>query len=252
MRAARPDEGTDEDFTMLKDKGITTILDLRSQTEIMKGSLTVDSHFPRCSCAEDTDSTGQHRHYIVSWTDSNALKLSLFWRASLYTQMQTIWYTMVYDRAVAKAKVRKLISKEIANPLGLLGCYKDLVVYCGEAIQQSLKLLSKPENAGALICCNLGKDRTGILVALLLHICGWSKEEICVDYAHTQEQIDASERMTHRAKTEFLAEFLTDPSFPTAEYSTMSDLIDFIVNKYGSMDQYLDSIQFNESCSEKN
>ena len=37
--------------------------------------------------------------------------------------------------------------------------------------------------------------------------------------------------MTHRAKTEFLASHLTDPSFPTAEYDTMSELIDFIVNK---------------------
>ena len=136
MRSGRPDEGTDDDFKTLKDNGITTFLDLRSKSEIMKGSLTIDSHFPRCSVTEDTDSTRQHRHYIVPWTECRPFLKSFFWRASFYTQMQMIWYMMIYGGAMTIAKVSAQLAKEIANPIGLLGCYKDLVVYSGEAIQQ--------------------------------------------------------------------------------------------------------------------
>ena len=49
-----------------------------------------------------------------------------------------------------------------------------------------LKLLCDPDNAGSLICCSHGKDRTGIVTALVLSVCGRSREEICEDYVKSQ------------------------------------------------------------------
>jgi len=50
----------------------------------------------------------------------------------------------------------------------------------------ALKLLTDPDNIPALINCAHGKDRTGVITALVLWCVGWSKEEIVADYAQSQ------------------------------------------------------------------
>ena len=42
----------------------------------------------------------------------------------------------------------------------------------------ALKLLTKKENLPAVFCCTIGKDRTGVLAALILHILGHSEQTI--------------------------------------------------------------------------
>lgn len=48
---------------------------------------------------------------------------------------------------------------------------------------QALTLCADKSAQPVLIHCTHGKDRTGVLAALLLHICGASKETIAVEYA---------------------------------------------------------------------
>jgi hypothetical protein len=49
-----------------------------------------------------------------------------------------------------------------------------------------LKLLTNPDHIPAIINCSHGKDRTGIIVALILSLIGKSKEFISWDYALSQ------------------------------------------------------------------
>ena len=44
-------------------------------------------------------------------------------------------------------------------------------------------MLSEPENLPALLNCALGKDRTGVVVALILSILGKSMDYIAEEYA---------------------------------------------------------------------
>jgi len=50
----------------------------------------------------------------------------------------------------------------------------------------ALKLLRDPDNVPAMINCAHGKDRTGIIVALVLWCSGWSKDDIIADYAQSE------------------------------------------------------------------
>jgi len=50
----------------------------------------------------------------------------------------------------------------------------------------ALKLLCDPENVPAMVNCRAGKDRTGIVIALVLWCIGWSKDDIVADYAQSQ------------------------------------------------------------------
>ncbi len=50
----------------------------------------------------------------------------------------------------------------------------------------ALKILSYPENLPAMLNCAHGKDRTGLVSALVLACLGKTKEYIAADYARSQ------------------------------------------------------------------
>lgn len=59
------------------------------------------------------------------------------------------------------------------------------IFFCSYFIA-ALKLLSKPENVPAMINCAHGKDRTGMISAMVLGCLGKSKEYIAYDYARSE------------------------------------------------------------------
>jgi len=54
----------------------------------------------------------------------------------------------------------------------------------------ALKLLSEPTNLPAMINCAIGKDRTGVVSALVLGCLGKSKEYIATDYARSEVRFE--------------------------------------------------------------
>jgi protein tyrosine/serine phosphatase len=49
-----------------------------------------------------------------------------------------------------------------------------------------LRICSDPRNHPVLFHCSSGKDRTGLIAALILAVCGLSDEEIFDDYEKSQ------------------------------------------------------------------
>ncbi|MGC0414641.1 tyrosine-protein phosphatase [Embleya sp. AB8] len=60
----------------------------------------------------------------------------------------------------------------------------------GESYVRSLEILAGDGGVPALVHCTAGKDRTGILVALLLSVAGVEREAIIADYTETQTHLD--------------------------------------------------------------
>ena len=81
--------------------------------------------------------------------------------------------------------------------------YRYLVDTCGRGIVEVLEDLAKPDALPALVHCLVGKDRTGLTVALLLDLLGVPRDVIVADYvasnaglgriAHTAVQADVLE-----------------------------------------------------------
>jgi protein-tyrosine phosphatase len=63
--------------------------------------------------------------------------------------------------------------------------YKHVVAQRGPALVAALRELARPDALPAIVHCAGGKDRTGIVVALLLAILGVPDEVIAIDYAAT-------------------------------------------------------------------
>lgn len=68
---------------------------------------------------------------------------------------------------------------------GFVKAYKDILEAGPAAYTKIFKHLAEPRPSPCLVHCTAGKDRTGILVALLYMLAGAPKEEIANEYALT-------------------------------------------------------------------
>ncbi|WP_299567196.1 tyrosine-protein phosphatase [uncultured Sulfitobacter sp.] len=124
----------------------------------------------------------------------------------------------------------------------LLAFYVTAIETRGTAIRDILSRISEVREGAVLFNCTAGKDRTGIIAALLLGIAGVTPREIVADYAMTEALIpdlvaqflDASR--ARGGDVEAYARLLESPA------STMAGFLSYIDATYGSVMGYMDHI----------
>ena len=128
--------------------------------------------------------------------------------------------------------------REAAAALNLADRYFLLAEFAREAIARVVTVLAE-SSAPAVYHCAAGKDRTGVVSAVLLGALGVRDEVIVADYAATQENLDAI--VARLMATEGYRSMLEalPPDTLHAEPATMIDLLTRIRERYGSMAQYL-------------
>jgi protein-tyrosine phosphatase len=104
-----------------------------------------------------------------------------------------------------------------------------------------LRMLADEAKHPIVFHCAAGKDRTGIVAALLLSVLGVDDETIAADYALTSEHIEELlERHRERAETEGAPVEVSD-AFLAAEVAVMRNLLVEMRNRYGSAEAYLEA-----------
>ncbi|MCK9876286.1 tyrosine-protein phosphatase [Frankia sp. Ag45/Mut15] len=68
--------------------------------------------------------------------------------------------------------------------------YLDYLRLAGPAVATALRVLAHSDTGPALFHCAAGKDRTGVLAAMLLSIAGVERSAIIDDYTQTNERIE--------------------------------------------------------------
>lgn len=154
----------DEDFALLKSRGITTVIDMRSEKDIMKkpsGFAAMDGfHYVHCPIVEGGD----------------------------------------------------VPESEEAVPLSYLS------IACSEGMHNVLCTIAHAEN-GVMFNCSAGKDRTGVVSAILLCHAGVGDDDIIENYVLTKEYGKERLALVHQnfpdvdmnivtPKDEFIREFL--------------------------------------------
>lgn len=76
--------------------------------------------------------------------------------------------------------------------LDLSEAYFKMLTEAGPSVVAAIKILAKAEAYPALFHCMAGKDRTGVLAAVMLSILGVSEEDIIQDYALTEHYLDSA------------------------------------------------------------
>ncbi|ELT93610.1 hypothetical protein CAPTEDRAFT_211304 [Capitella teleta] len=271
-RSSRPDFLTQEEVEIFqKELGIKCIIDVRSVREYKRANgrkLLNDSYpgfkvqLPRkmkykpgdqveakpvklLANARDLDQN--LKHYFMDF-----FKLNYVWaiynRAPLYVRLYSLLF-LILDLILMTNFVYfvRIFAKNVLNKQGLVGQYIDMLHYSQAQICAALKLLSNRENVPALINCAHGKDRTGMISAMVLGCLGKSNEYIAYDYAKSETELAP---MKERCYKEIVERFHMCESFTTAKAETMLHVLQYIDNEFGSIKLYLESIGFTETDQE--
>ena len=89
-----------------------------------------------------------------------------------------------------------------------------------------------------LFHCFTGKDRTGILAALILGVCGVSPEDIAADYRVSQIYLRPVYRWMRENIPDFAARKENAPFFSTAGENILA-VCDHLENEYGGAERFL-------------
>jgi protein-tyrosine phosphatase len=127
-----------------------------------------------------------------------------------------------------------------ALPLELDAIYRYMINQCGDTIGEAIKALAEGGAFPALVHCSAGKDRTGIVVALILAVLGVPDDVIAADYELSASYLDAERTPAIgqlQASTGLGAD-LTKPllSSPAA---LILDVLAWVREAGGSVDGYL-------------
>jgi protein-tyrosine phosphatase len=77
-----------------------------------------------------------------------------------------------------------------ALPLELDAIYAYVIAQCGGAVADAIRPLCGPDAFPALVHCSAGKDRTGIVIAMVLGVAGVPDDVIAADYALSGGYLD--------------------------------------------------------------
>lgn len=129
--------------------------------------------------------------------------------------------------------VSQLIKKATARA----EVYCIVLDYYPDAVADVIRAIANAQPGGVVIHCHAGKDRTGIVSALLLSLVGVPLETIAADYAESQERLmPLYEKLVAEAGGEDNVEFWLRP---TATPEMMLAMLAHIDVKYGGVHQYL-------------
>ena len=258
-RSGNPANGTLNDVKTLRlELGLQQMLDFRSSEEhrednngwslmLSNGNITCyDVNGNVSSIAIDRNAAlagvdlptcELHR---LSLLERDRFIKALLWRLSPWKVAQALGYKLFgYEE-----EMRLTLVPEI-NRGGLPLVYKILLDTASADIRRSLELVAdgaescKPQ----LIFCRLGKDRTGLVSALILASCGATEEEIVADYALSdgidQVALGGLEKMK---ETQGMDQRL----FASAPPEAMEEVFQYARDTYGGIRQYMSSIGFGE------
>jgi protein-tyrosine phosphatase len=118
--------------------------------------------------------------------------------------------------------------------------YKSLLPEAGPQIRRVFQILHDREGRGVVFHCTAGKDRTGVIAALILNLCGVSDEDVITDYALTYELMrpffDVMAEEARKADTPIPEQlFQSEPAF-------MREFLSFLKQTYGGAESYLVSV----------
>jgi len=135
------------------------------------------------------------------------------------------------------------------NPEAMAARYRDMLDDAAESVAEALAILSDPSAYPALVHCTAGKDRTGILTAILLGVLGVADEAIVADYALSEP---AMVRLLAYMRTQYPeAHARLDEVAPVmfaARPETMQRFLASMRADYGTFDNYAETLDVDSAA----
>jgi len=159
---------------------------------------------------------------------------------SRFARMRGVeWVNLPLFDALSPAALAEV---EVPDGHPLLAMYITAVETRGDAIMTILTRIAQVREGTVMFNCTAGKDRTGVIAALLLGLAGVSHTDIIADYTLTQSLIPElvaeflSLSRSNGGDVEAYATLLESPA------SAMAGLLGHLDMQYGSVMGYFDHI----------
>ncbi len=125
---------------------------------------------------------------------------------------------------------------ELMSPAGI---YLMMLERFADRLTDVVRLVADPGNRPVVFHCAAGKDRTGIVAALVLGVLGVDDATIVADYVLTADNMDLMvQRHRAVAAERGVAAEVGDPHF-AAEAEAMRDVLIGLETKHGGVEGYL-------------
>jgi len=125
----------------------------------------------------------------------------------------------------------------------LIWAYRDMLALGAPNFAAAFAVLAEPGALPAVFHCAAGKDRTGLLAALLLGSLGVSHDDIVADYALTVEGMARFREWAAREWPEAVERMASvPPAYTAALPESMRHIIDELCTEHGSIRNYVRSI----------
>ena len=118
--------------------------------------------------------------------------------------------------------------------------YLEMLTVGGAAIAGVIAALAREDRLPAVFFCAAGKDRTGVVAAVLLSLLGVADEAIAADYALSQEPVQTmAERLRRRGDAAGSAMVRASASLLVAPQAAMLLFLERLREQHGSADELM-------------
>ena len=139
-----------------------------------------------------------------------------------------------------------ILGREVMQPRGLVGLGFDSIDHCGPEIADALRAYSTASNYPILIHCTQGKDRTGLIIALILLLLSVPVPAISHDYCRSERELE-SERESRMVEIRSIG--LTE-DFAGCPSDWVEKMEEHLNETYGGVREYCRSIGYSEQDEE--
>lgn len=140
-----------------------------------------------------------------------------------------------------------ILGREVMQPRGLIGLGKDSIEYSQDEIVEIMEAMADTSNYPIMVHCTQGKDRTGLVIMLLLLLVETPLDAISTDYLASEMEL-LPERESRLAE---LNEIGLSEQFVRCPPKFVEEVSQYINETYGGMEGYLSSIGVNKTTQGK-
>lgn len=250
FRSALPDNASKSDREALTSNyHITSIIDLRSTTEHIneaekRNAKDDDSAPPAQSndaAAEPLKIPGITYHEIN--LNGGSFARALLWKLRWSSLVKLVGLMALGYRMDAIA----VLGREVMAPRGLTGLGKDSLDYGTSELREIFTVLADSTNYSTLVHCTQGKDRTGLVVILLLLLLNVPLGAISADYTASEKELECEResRMNEIRRVGLGEEFSACPA------GFVQEIARHLQDTYGGVNEYLKRIGVDEETQDK-
>lgn len=236
-RSALPDDATPVDrLRVANEFKIKTIIDLRTDSEHVEQTRKNARKIPAAPAAEPKDPAyalripGVEYRYVSlnghAYSSALIKQLSYWNTAKLFGLYACGWR----NQAIA------VLGENVMAKRGLVGLAEDSLKHSTAEVKSVFDLLSDESNYPVLVHCTQGKDRTGLVVLLVLLLLKAPKDAIDKDYMMSEKELgsEREERLVQIRGIKLPDDFAGCPEGWVEEVSR------FIEKDYGGIEAYLE------------